>query len=114
MMPSKSLTPCKVPALVPETYLVISDSNKDILSFRALGTLFAGAHVCAKNISYNIFSICARTAFVYPYVPILLYIYILYKVSICYYLVCSKEKTGSQAGKKQGVRESAPKTEVFA
>lgn len=114
MRPPKSLTPCKVPALVPETYLVISMSNKDILSFRALGTLFAGAHVCAKNTSYIIFSICARTAFVCPYVPILLYIYIITKVSSCFYVVCSNEKTGSQAGKKQGVRESAPKTEVLA
>ncbi|MFT5730772.1 MAG: hypothetical protein ACI8PB_004962 [Desulforhopalus sp.] len=115
MMLPKSLTPCFFPVLVPEKCHVISNSNEDILSFRALGTLFSGAHVCAKKDHINKkIRICGRTAFVCPCVPILLYIYNLYKVSICYCLVCGNEKSGSQAGKKRGVRDSGQKMEVFA
>lgn len=115
MMLLNSLTPCLSPALVPGIYHVISNSNEYILSFRDSGTLSSGAHVCAEKHQLNEkIRICARTPFVCPCVPVLLYIYILYKISSCLYMVCCSEKTGSQAGKKRGVRDSRPKIEVFA
>lgn len=115
MIVINSLTPRFFPVLVPVKYHVISTCNEIKKAFRDLGTLFSGAHVCAKkkSISKKIY-ICARIAFVCPYVPILINIDSYTILSSCIYLVCSIEKTGSQAGKKRGVRDSAKKTEVLA
>jgi len=54
------------PYKVPKKSHVISKSNEDILAFRDLGTLFSGAHVCAKNIRSMKIYICACTAFMGP------------------------------------------------
>lgn len=111
MMLSNSLSPYKVPVSLPVKCNVISKVNVSFLSFRDVGTLFSGAHVCAKKSTSNKKYICARTSFVCPYLPILIIIYNNIKVSSCFPLVCRSEKTGSQAGTWQGLRE---KMEVFA
>ena len=103
---SESLSPCTVPAWVPEQYVIISVRCRYILLFRDSGTLFPGAHICAKKIRYKFSFICARASYLCPWVPILLYIYTLYIISSWFSLVCIGEKAGSQAGSQQGLRDS--------
>lgn len=100
-----SLTPRRLPAILPTENPLKSMVSNDFYRNREPGTLFPGAraHV-KKNGSGKVF-ICARASYLRPLVPIFIYIYLYIGISCCFSLVYKKSEAGSQAGSQRGVRD---------